>query len=145
VLLQATLPGAPCIYYGDEVGLPGGIDPDSRRGFPPEAAWDRDLLAFVAGAMRLRRSDVALRRGSFRVLAAEGSAMAFERALGSDRLVVALNAGASSARLDVSAADTRGLVPVVLPGWPDARIEPSEGGAAVELPGRSGSVHRWLT
>ena len=34
ILLQATLPGAPCIYYGDEVGLTGGNDPECRRGVP---------------------------------------------------------------------------------------------------------------
>ena len=46
MLLQATLPGAPCIYYGDEVGLAGGNDPDCRRGFP----WDEGALG--AGAAR---------------------------------------------------------------------------------------------
>ena len=43
-LLLLTFPGAPSIYYGDEVGLPGGLDPDSRRGFPPEVDWDMELL-----------------------------------------------------------------------------------------------------
>lgn len=42
-LLLLTFPGAPSIYYGDEVGLAGGIDPDSRRGFPVEADWDQDF------------------------------------------------------------------------------------------------------
>ena len=32
--LQATLPGAPCLYYGDEVGLTGGNDPGCRGAFP---------------------------------------------------------------------------------------------------------------
>ena len=35
-----TLPGAPCIYYGDEVGMEGGHDPDCRRAFP----WDEGAL-----------------------------------------------------------------------------------------------------
>ena len=33
-LLQMTLPGAPCIYYGDEIGMAGSMDPLCRRGFP---------------------------------------------------------------------------------------------------------------
>jgi hypothetical protein len=37
-LILMTLPGAPCIYYGDEVGLEGNEDPDCRRGFPWEQA-----------------------------------------------------------------------------------------------------------
>ncbi len=36
-LLLATLPGAPCIYYGDEVGVEGDHDPDCRRSFPRDA------------------------------------------------------------------------------------------------------------
>ena len=40
VLLIFTFPGAPCLYYGDEVGMTGGPDPECRRGFPAKAAWD---------------------------------------------------------------------------------------------------------
>ena len=36
-LFQMTFPGAPSIYYGDEIGLAGGHDPDNRRAF----RWDR--------------------------------------------------------------------------------------------------------
>src|SRR4029078_12092089 len=46
VLLQGTLPGAPCIYYGDEVGLTGGKDPESRKAFPWDPArWGARLVA----------------------------------------------------------------------------------------------------
>ena len=48
VLFQMTIPGAPCIYYGDEVGLSSPGDPCCRAAFPwhAEATWDTDLLAF---------------------------------------------------------------------------------------------------
>ena len=53
VLLQATLPGAPCTYYGDEIGVEGDHDPDCRRAFPwDEARWDRDGLDVDAGVVR---------------------------------------------------------------------------------------------
>jgi len=43
-LFQMTYPGAPCIYYGDEIGLTGGKDPDCRKAFPwDESKWDHDL------------------------------------------------------------------------------------------------------
>ena len=48
-----TMPGAPCIYYGDEVGVTGGKDPDNRRTYP----WgheDLDLLAWTKALTRLR-------------------------------------------------------------------------------------------
>ena len=49
-LVQLTLPGAPCIYYGDEIGMAGGHDPDCRGAFPTdEAAWDHELRAYVRG------------------------------------------------------------------------------------------------
>ncbi len=45
-LFQMTYPGAPCIYYGDEIGLTGGKDPGCRKAFPwDENRWDADLLA----------------------------------------------------------------------------------------------------
>ena len=48
MLLQLILPGAPCIYYGDEIGMEGGNDPDCRRAFPVDpGAGDRELRAFV--------------------------------------------------------------------------------------------------
>ena len=66
-LLQMTLPGAPCIYYGDEVGLTGGHDPESRaRSRADPAAGDRELRAFVRAAVRLRHDHAALRRGMVR-------------------------------------------------------------------------------
>ena len=39
-VLQYTLPGVPCIYYGDEVGLTGGVDPENRNAYP----WKRENL-----------------------------------------------------------------------------------------------------
>ena len=33
-LLQFTMPGAPTVYYGDEVGVTGADDPDDRRTYP---------------------------------------------------------------------------------------------------------------
>ena len=74
-LIQMTLPGAPCIYYGDEIGLEGREDPDCRRAYPWDAArQDRELRSFVGGLIALRRAEPALRRGAFRLLTAEGSA-----------------------------------------------------------------------
>jgi neopullulanase len=74
-LIQMTLPGAPCIYYGDEIGLEGREDPDCRRSYPWDPArQDAALRSFVAGLIALRKSEPALRRGRFRLLQAEGSA-----------------------------------------------------------------------
>ncbi len=91
--LLFTLPGAPCVYYGDEVGLGGRKDPDCRRGFPDPAAWDQGLFQTFRELIALRRSRPALRTGSFRTLHAEGRLFVFERELAGERVVAAVNAG----------------------------------------------------
>ncbi len=94
VLLQCVLPGAPCIYYGDEIGLTGGNDPQNRAGFPWDAgAWDETLRSFIRGVLALRAAEPALRHGATRAIGADGPAMAIERRLDDARLILALNPG----------------------------------------------------
>lgn len=130
-LLQCMLPGAPCIYYGDEIGLTGGNDPDNRRAFPWDPdRWDGDLRAFVRSVLALRAAEPALRHGATTSIGAAGAAMAIERHLDSARLVLALNPGDGPTELDVT-----------LDGVGSGRLEPvlstEPGGAA---PGRTAIV-----
>ena len=147
MLLQATLPGAPSIYYGDEVGLAGGHDPDCRRAFPwDESRWEPGLRDSVRGLLHLRRAERGLRDGSIRVAAAAGSAVAFERGDGESRFIVAVNPGDDGVRLDIRFEHPAGglrLEPVDLPGFGGiAGTSIEDGGAALDLPPRSGSVLR---
>ncbi len=151
ILLQATLPGAPSIFYGDEIGLEGGPDPDCRRSFPEdEARWDHDLLAFTRAAVSLRRATPALRHGALRVAGVGGGAVVLERMLDGERWIVALNAGDDAAVVPVSlpGGGSRQLSAVPLPGWPSADVRVIEQAAltgsdrpiALALAPRSGSV-----
>ena len=148
-LLLATLPGAPCIYYGDEVGVEGGHDPDCRRAFPwDEARWDRDGLAWTRAVIRMRHELRVLRRGGFRVAGASGHALAFVRS-GSDGDValVALNAADRPVSLDavVPEAAGRRFVAVALPGAEPATANVAEDGAlTLVVPPRAGIVLRPL-
>ncbi len=70
-LIQFTLPGAPTIYYGDEVGMTGNDDPDNRRTYP----WldkggqpDFALYTHYQALARLRKANSALTSGDFRIL-----------------------------------------------------------------------------
>jgi len=66
VLFQMTYPGAPSLYYGDEVGMTGGKDPGCRAPMVWDPArQDADLLAFTRGAIALRQGHAVLRRGEF--------------------------------------------------------------------------------
>ena len=108
-LIQMTLPGAPCVYYGDEIGLEGGMEPASRVAFPWEPEpWDRDLRDFVRGAIALRHAFPVLRHGTIRVLGAEAGAIAYARSSGNDWLLVAVNAGDEPVTLRVAAPEVAG-------------------------------------
>lgn len=66
LLFQFTYVGAPSIYYGDEIGLPGGKDPDCRRAFTwDEAQWNSDLRSYIKSLVQIRKSHAALRRGGY--------------------------------------------------------------------------------
>lgn len=93
-LFQMTYLGIPQIYYGDEVGLRGGKDPDCRRTFPWN--WEespRRMLVhdFYRKAIGIRRAYPALRTGSFETVLTEGKVYAYLREDDSDRIVVVLN------------------------------------------------------
>ncbi len=66
VFFQMTHPGVPIVYYGDELGLLGGPDPDCRRPMPWERAEGNTLLTHYKQLIHLRNGSDALRSGSFK-------------------------------------------------------------------------------
>jgi cyclomaltodextrinase / maltogenic alpha-amylase / neopullulanase len=101
-----TLPGAPCIYYGDEIGLAGGKDPDCRRSFDwDEDTWNLDLHKFVKSTIKLRNTHRALRDGDFRVLFAEDNCVAYLRKYGAQALITILNAGQQELSIGIHTQD----------------------------------------
>ncbi|WP_404784852.1 glycoside hydrolase family 13 protein [Altericista sp. CCNU0014] len=143
-LLLFTFPGAPCIYYGDEVGLLGGIDPDSRRGFPPEMQWDRDLLSYHRQLIALRNSSPALQIGAYIPLYAQGTVYIFARVLHNEVLVIAINVGISTeqAVCDIPREITQ--QPLKVRRFGEAQVRWVDTDATqqliVTLPPRSGSI-----
>lgn len=90
-LLLLTFPGAPSIYYGDEVGLAGGLDPDSRRSFPARQDWDQDLLNYHRELIKLRHQYPALRRGNYQVIYSDEFVYIFSRELEQEKIMIAVN------------------------------------------------------
>lgn len=95
-LLQFTLTGTPMIYYGDEVGMSGGMDPDCRRGM----IWEKDrqdqsLFEYYKRVIRLRKHSKALMNGEFNpvVLNDEKEFLIFEKIYERERIYVAINNG----------------------------------------------------
>lgn len=59
IALEMVFEGAPCLYYGTEICMEGGYDPDSRRGFPwNQESWDMDFLENVKELIRIRKQPV---------------------------------------------------------------------------------------
>lgn len=105
VTFLATIRGIPQLYYGDEIALPGGNDPDNRRDFPggwpgdPRNAFDasgrnadeNDLFEHVKKALRLRAQLEPLRRGRLMHLAINDQTYAFARSTNNKTVIVAFN------------------------------------------------------
>jgi glycosidase len=103
-LAMFTYPGAPAVYYGDEIGMEGGKDPDCRRGMVwDRAKWDMDLYQTLKKYVALRKKYRSLRRpGGYARLYAQGMVYAFARQLEGETVIVALNAGDKPATLDLN-------------------------------------------
>lgn len=99
-LFQMTMPGAPCLYYGDEIGLSAAGDPHCRQTFPWQAGdqQDAELREFYRQAIALRHRHPALRTGDFWPLHAEAGVYAFRRRLEEEQIIVIFNAATESRR-----------------------------------------------
>ena len=173
VTLQMALPGVPMVYYGDEAGMWGADDPDDRQPMvwpdltyadqahdplgrprtPDPVRFDHDLFAFYQRAIALRTGDAVLRHGTLRTLAADSAAqsVAFERTLGGQRRVVALNRSDQSQFLAFPAGTPREpLVPIFASSGGLAEIpslvfvleENGDSGVGLRLPPRTAVVFR---
>ena len=90
VVFQMTWPGAPTIYYGDEAGLCGWTDPDSRRTYP----WgneDKELIAFHKDIIAIHNKYESLRTGSLKFLYSEYRVIGFGRFNYKEAVVVLIN------------------------------------------------------
>lgn len=118
-LLSFTLPGVPLVYYGDEVGLEGGADPDCRRAMPwDRASWDMKTFERIRALAALRRDHRALREGAFLPLVSPG-VLAFARTTDDprDTVVVVVNAQQTRAepRVFVPRTELFDSIPLVDP------------------------------
>ena len=87
--LLYAFPGVPCVYYGDEVGMQGGEDPDNRRPMLwDETQWNQEVLNTEKQLTRLRASSPALRSGGFQLLHASADTVAFLREAPEQRVLI---------------------------------------------------------
>ncbi|MGB7284018.1 MAG: alpha-amylase family glycosyl hydrolase [Candidatus Acidiferrum sp.] len=103
--LTLTLRGIPELYYGDEIGMPGGGDPDNRRDFPGgwpsdaqnaftaagRTAQQQEVFTYVRTLLRLRGEHPALQSGKQWHLASDETSYVFLRETEDEGILVAFN------------------------------------------------------
>ena len=118
--LTLTLRGIPELYYGDEIAMPGGNDPDNRRDFPGGWQGDeknaftaegrtpeqQDVFAYVQKLLQLRREHAALRSGQLWHLSSDDTSYVFLRETEEEKLVIAFHHGTQPRELNISLRDT---------------------------------------
>lgn len=90
VAVQMTWVGAPTVYYGDEAGVCGFTDPDSRRTYP----WgqeNRELVEFHKEMIRIHKREKPLRTGSLKMLSWSSNVLAYARFQEDEQIIVVLN------------------------------------------------------
>ena len=93
--LMFFLPGAPCVYYGEELGMEGGKDPDNRRSVPWEKLSQMQkepVYALVKELTEMRKSSAVLRDGKLEI-ACNGDGFDVKRTLGRESLTLHVATG----------------------------------------------------
>ena len=118
--LLLTMRGIPQIYYGDEIAMPGGDDPDNRRDFPGGFPGDsrnafaasgrtpeeQDVFGYVHSLLDLRKSHAALRMGKQWHIGWDETYYAFLRELPEEKLLVIYNNAGLARTLEIPIGDT---------------------------------------
>jgi glycosidase len=140
--LTLTLRGIPQLYYGDEIGMAGGGDPDNRRDFPggwredeknafAEAGRNREqqeLFAYAQTLLRLRREHAALSEGHLWHLFSDETSYVFVRETEEERVMVVFQNSPRERELRLALADT--------PAQGAARVSRLFGEGSAELIGK---------
>jgi glycosidase len=98
-----TLPGIPCIYYGDEYGIPGANDPDNRRmmQFDDYSPMQQDVLNNIKSLISLRKSNMALIYGDLVPLFVDRDVIVYERVYMGKYFITAFNKGVNQRNISV--------------------------------------------
>ena len=113
--LVLTLRGIPQLYYGDEIAMAGGGDPDNRRDFPggwpgdKQNAFSREgrtpeqqkIFSAVQNLLQLRRQHAALRTGKLFHVFSDNESYAFVRQTDDEQLMVVFNNAAKPRTLTI--------------------------------------------
>lgn len=152
-----TARGIPQIYYGDEIAMAGGGDPDNRHDFPGGFPGDsrnaftaegrtsdeQKIFTHVRSLLHLRLQHPALRRGKYVHIFSDDRIFVYLRELQEERLLMLMNNADQARTVEVAISDTslaQARMLVRISAEHDAELLPGEG-IKVELPARSLSLY----
>ena len=158
VIMQMTYVGAPMVYYGDEVGMWGGNDPDCRKPMvwknikyadevfcpdgskrtPDMVSVNDDLLNHYKKLIAIRNSNKALQVGTYKTLLADDAkeVFAFERSYEGKKVIVVLNNSDKPASIEVP-VEENGMYKDILN---EKNTEAKGDKVAITLPKRWGAI-----
>jgi glycosidase len=135
-LFQLTVPGAPSVYYGDELAMEGGHDPAGRGAFPVDVPADgAQMHAAVRALVHLRKSTPALRDGAWELTGHRGETFSYRRIKEGHMVSVAFNLGPEPASVPLGPSGSPTLL------WGSGRVAVDGGEARLDdLAPMSGAV-----
>ena len=128
------------IYYGDEIGMEGGKDPDCRRCMIWDTtSWNSDLLSHYKKLTNLRKESVALRRGAVDILSVKDDKqlIVFKRSTEQDSAIIIFNNADTEAGVTIPVAGKSGKIRDALS---EERFTMKERELTVPVPPRSGRI-----
>jgi glycosidase len=137
---QMAFPGAPAIYYGDEIGMEGQRDPDCRRAFPwQQENWNQELSQWVRRLIALRKRTPILRHGDFIQLKADNDLYVFARILGDETILMAMNTSGQARRTAIPCSRSKWSEGRIVQNLLDGqKFTVSNGKLKIDLPAWSG-------
>jgi len=101
-LINSTIPGIPVVYYGDEIGMPGGNDPDCRRmmRFDGLSEMELDLKKTVSSFLKTRQLSMPLIYGNLRWDRISDDLIAYSRIYGEDSNTIYIYKGSDTIELE---------------------------------------------
>ena len=123
--VQFTWPGAPSVYYGEELGMEGGNDPDNRRGM----RWDLNtpdnpMLRYYQRLIALRNASAALQTGDPKILLTddEKQSLAYTRTLNDEMAIIAINRSEQTQTLEIAVPENLAKPMVLVDGLSGQRF-----------------------
>lgn len=140
--LLMTYVGTPCIYYGSEVGLEGGLDPDNRRCFPWHEVANSEWLGIYRRWIEIRKKFKCLQSGSIQWLYCHNDALVYARQLKDEAVIVAINTSEKAVsielplwQLGLSAKSLHNILD-------DREVIDYKNSLSINLPAESGKIWR---